>query len=256
MVRLRVHAQVWHGEDISCSTRRWTLAQWLENIDDVLDAREQRGRGLLTAAAWQATLTTFQGASPHGNGDQSKAGAAHGNGDQSNAGAVETAPPKNDDDRVAAVSAAMLARKKRTAADDDDDDDDDESDDEAEDDAPPKRKRKSVPLRTPSKSMKKGMATPMKGKAKAKAATPMNGKAKAKASPKAKASTKEGTWLNEPSIGWERSRRQVMCRTGKSGKDTTLGMKFDDFGGPQKTWKKASEWLEKMMKTYRKAKSK
>ena len=161
---------------------------------------------------------------------------------QSRACAAETlALPSNDADGVDAVSAAMLARP-RTAADGDDEDDDDDSD--PEDAAPPtKRLRKIYAAVTPMKSMPKGKATPKK-----------KGKAAPKKSPKPAAGPAE--WLKPPRIGWEKSRRQVMCRTGKVGPNTNLGITFDEAGGPRAAWKKAEKWLEKTMKEYENAKAK
>ena len=160
------------------------------------------------------------------------------NGAQSRAGAAEKQPPpSNDADGVDAVSAAMLAREKRTAAEEDDD----ESSDDAEDAAPPTKMRKIYPM-TPTRSVKKGKPTPKKGEA------------APKKSPKPAAGPAK--WLKPPRVGWERSRRQVMCRTGKVGPNTNLGITFDEAGGPKPAWRKAKQWLETTMKEYEKAKVK
>ena len=56
---------------------------------------------------------------------------------------------------------------------------------------------------------------------------------------KANATPKSGvkaTWPRKPCIGWEYTRKQVMCRSGKGGSGSTLAMKFADYGGKHKAF--------------------
>ncbi len=57
-------------------------------------------------------------------------------------------------------------------------------------------------------------------------------------------------WPKKPFLSWERSRNQVMCRTGKRGAGSSLAIKFKEAGSAKKAWKKAETWLEKTMKEY------
>ena len=57
-------------------------------------------------------------------------------------------------------------------------------------------------------------------------------------------------WPRRPRIGWERSRDQVMCRSGKSGAGSTKKITFQEAGGEKKAWRLAEKWLEEVMKEY------
>ena len=163
---------------------------------------------------------------------------------ESDAAAGETKRPSSSSaaDDVEKVSSAMLSRKrkgespspkkktKRTVVDE-------ESSESSEESVAP-MKSKKTPLTPTTKTPMKAK----KGTAKDTTATPS--KTEQKKGPKSP------TWPNKPRIGWERSRRQVMCRSGKTGPGTTMAITFDDAGGAKKAWKKAEVWLEKTMKEY------
>ena len=55
-----------------------------------------------------------------------------------------------------------------------------------------------------------------------------------------------------PSISWETSRNQVMCRTGASGPGSTHKITFKEAGGAKKAYALAEKWLEKEMNAYKK----
>ena len=55
---------------------------------------------------------------------------------------------------------------------------------------------------------------------------------------------------NKPTISWETSRNQVMCRTGFSGPGTTHRITFKEAGGAKKAYAMAEKWLAKEMKEY------
>ena len=59
-------------------------------------------------------------------------------------------------------------------------------------------------------------------------------------------------WPKEPFIGWERSRHQVMCRSGRSGPGTTVAIKFEGNGGADGAWAKAKKWLAVEKQKYEK----
>ena len=61
---------------------------------------------------------------------------------------------------------------------------------------------------------------------------------------------KKAAWLNKPSIGWENSRRQCMCRTGKGGPGSSTRILLKEAGGPKNAWKEAQKWLKDAMKKY------
>ena len=54
----------------------------------------------------------------------------------------------------------------------------------------------------------------------------------------------------KPSISWETSRNQVMCRSGFSGPGSTHKITFKEAGGAKKAYALAQKWLEKAMKVY------
>ena len=56
--------------------------------------------------------------------------------------------------------------------------------------------------------------------------------------------------LKKPSISWETSRNQVMCRTGVSCTGTTHKVTFKEAGGAKKAYALAEKWLAKEMKEY------
>ena len=67
------------------------------------------------------------------------------------------------------------------------------------------------------------------------------------------ASTPIKTERKKPSMSWETSRDQVMCRSGFSGRGSTHGITFKEAGGAKKAYAMAEKWLEKEMKEYEKA---
>ena len=60
-------------------------------------------------------------------------------------------------------------------------------------------------------------------------------------------------WKHKPIIGFEKSRKQVMCRSGKCGAGSTYAIKFAGNGGEKVAWKKAEEWLAAAREEYKKA---
>ena len=54
----------------------------------------------------------------------------------------------------------------------------------------------------------------------------------------------------KPTISWEASRNQVMCRTGFSGPGTTHRITFKEAKGAKKAYAMAEKWLAKEMKEY------
>ena len=57
----------------------------------------------------------------------------------------------------------------------------------------------------------------------------------------------------KPTISWETSRNQVMCRSGLSGPGSTHRITFKEAGGAKKAYALAQAWLEKANKEYEKA---
>jgi hypothetical protein len=118
----------------------------------------------------------------------------------------------SDLDGIDAVKARMLARG---------DDDDDAMEEDADESKPLKRPAMSTPLKTPAAS------TPLK-----------------KATPPKKASKPS----KMPTMSWERTRQQVMCRNANG---SCMAIKFKDCGGSEKAaWKQGELWLKKAVKEY------
>ena len=112
----------------------------------------------------------------------------------------------------------MLSRTK----DEDSVGDDDNSDNEE----PKKKKEKKDPKPTDEEPKKKRNTDKKKDpetpRPKAARQTPKSG-VKAK-------------WPRKPCIGFEHTRKLVMCRSGKGGPGSTLATKFADYGGNQKAF--------------------
>ena len=60
-------------------------------------------------------------------------------------------------------------------------------------------------------------------------------------------------WKHKPSIGFERTRNQVMCRSGKCGPGSCYGIPYYGNGGEKGAWKKAEVWLKTALNDYKKA---
>ena len=102
---------------------------------------------------------------------------------------------------------------------------------------------------------KQGEAPAAKAKAKSKAKAAAKSKAIQKqtaASEKSKAVKKQAIKQKsqknkEPTIAWERSRMQVMCRTGQGGPGSSHAVKYEK-GGEDAAWVQAERWLAKERK--------
>jgi hypothetical protein len=66
----------------------------------------------------------------------------------------------------------------------------------------------------------------------------------------AKGSPDKGIWARRPSIGWEMSRKQVMCRSGRGGQNSSHKITFKKAGSPKNAWQQAEKWLANMLKEY------
>jgi len=64
------------------------------------------------------------------------------------------------------------------------------------------------------------------------------------------------TWAHPLNISWERSRQQVMGRTGKGGSGSSVAFKYKTWGGEAKAYKAAQQWLNKQKLEYTLAKKK
>ena len=62
-----------------------------------------------------------------------------------------------------------------------------------------------------------------------------------------------GVWKCKPSIGVERTRKQVMCRSGQLGKGSTHRIQFAGNGGEAGAMKKAKVWLANATREYKAA---
>ena len=51
-------------------------------------------------------------------------------------------------------------------------------------------------------------------------------------------------WQRKPSVSWETSRNQVMCRTGQAGKGHTHRITFAEAGSSKKAWALGEKWLK------------
>jgi len=60
-------------------------------------------------------------------------------------------------------------------------------------------------------------------------------------------------WKHKPIIGFEKSRKQVMCRSGKCGPGSCYAIKFAGNGGEKGAWAKAQKWLAAAREEYKKA---
>jgi hypothetical protein len=60
----------------------------------------------------------------------------------------------------------------------------------------------------------------------------------------------KGIWARRPSIGWETSRKQVMCRSGRGGQNSSHKITFKQAGSPKNAWKQAEKWLADMLIEY------
>ena len=74
----------------------------------------------------------------------------------------------------------------------------------------------------------------------------------AKVEKPAKRVPKSAEWPTPPSIGWEKSRFQVMCRSGKGGPGSSHAILFEGNGGPKGARAKAEDWLREKMAQYKK----
>jgi hypothetical protein len=60
----------------------------------------------------------------------------------------------------------------------------------------------------------------------------------------------KGIWARRPSIGWETSRKQVMCRSGRGGQNSCHKITFKMAGSSKNAWKQAEKWLADMLIEY------
>ncbi len=96
-----------------------------------------------------------------------------------------------------------------------------------------------------NKPEKKETQTKAKGKAKAKS------KAQAKGSPVQKKIHKEKKHKTQPTISWERTRMQIMCRTGSGGAGSSHAIKFTKGKKAEaEAWAKAEKWLQQERKNH------
>ena len=97
-------------------------------------------------------------------------------------------------------------------------------DDISDDEEPNKNNPKKVPKPTDDEPKEKGKQDkrndPETPRPKAAKTTPQ--------------SVAKAQWPRKPCIGFEHTRKQVMCRSDKGGSGSTLAMKFADYGGKQK----------------------
>ena len=123
-------------------------------------------------------------------------------------------------DAAGADMKAVMDKMRSRTKDEDDLGDDDSSDDEE-----PKKKK-------PKKEPKPTDEEPKEKRKKDKRKDPETPRPKAaKTTPQSVAKAK---WPRKPCIGFEHTRKQVMCKSGKGGPRSTLAMKFADYGGKQK----------------------
>ena len=118
----------------------------------------------------------------------------------------------------------MLLRKVRNEEKEDDDKDEDKDEDEGDEDekyAPGSKAKKTTvkekrakPTITKSKKTTKTKTTITKNKL-------------------------HKDWPKPPSISLEKSRNQIMCRSGKSGRGTTQAFKFKDKPSHERAWEQA-----------------
>jgi hypothetical protein len=66
---------------------------------------------------------------------------------------------------------------------------------------------------------------------------------------KPKTNTKS-IWARRPVIGWEFSRKQIMCRSGRGGQNSSHKITFKKAGSPKKAWEQAEKWLADMLIEY------
>ena len=146
-------------------------------------------------------------------------------------------------DSLDAVSNKMMSRKPKVGKAESDQDASDEPSDDGDDEPLPKKKKskKAAPKKAAS-------VTPTKKDKTKKDASPVKPTKKA---PKLKVKKMPAGYAREPSIGWERSRDQVQCRSGKIGPNSCLAIKFADNGGSKGAWKKAEAWLSDAMREYK-----
>jgi hypothetical protein len=93
-----------------------------------------------------------------------------------------------------------------------------------------------------------------KKKLKASAHTPMKKPAAAVTPSKVKEVVLKSVpdnWVKKPSIGWELSRSQIMCRTGRGGPSSSFRISIPEAGSKTAAKKKAGIWLEKQMKLFK-----
>lgn len=122
---------------------------------------------------------------------------------------------------------------------------------EAQDDTeaaqePPAKKRLSIEDST--KAMLQAIenkSEPQKEKAKAKSKAKAKAKAEAKQTVNntANKQVKKTAAKTAPTISWERTRMQIMCRTGFGGAGSSNAIKFEK-GKENLAWKKAEQWLK------------
>ena len=120
-----------------------------------------------------------------------------------------------------AVMDKMLSRTK---------DEDDVGDDDSSDDGEPKKKKQNKDPKPTDEAPKEKSKTDKRKDPE----TPQEPRPKAKATRTTPQSVAKEKWLPKPCIGFEHTRKQVMCRSGKGGPGSTLAMKFADYGGKQK----------------------
>jgi hypothetical protein len=125
------------------------------------------------------------------------------------------------------------AKKKLCDEGGDEDEGEEEGDCDSIDDSSPAVKHKPSSSVTPKPKKKKAMESSKPAKDE-KIVKPKLGKHVAKAA----------AWLRKPSVCWETSRNQVMCRTGQAGKGHTHRITFDEAGSAKKAWALGDKWLK------------
>ncbi len=147
---------------------------------------------------------------------------------------------RNAEDEIEKVKRKMLGRGAKTAAAEKAMSDivSDTEDGDSVDSTAKKTKRKHA------KEKKSTCETPAVKKRPAAALTP-----------KKLTSAGSDDWVRKPSVSYEHSREQVMCRTGKIGPKSTYRITYKDAGSKQLARKAAESWLAKQMKLYKQAPS-
>ena len=133
-------------------------------------------------------------------------------------------------DDLDAVKQRMLNRKRKVP--------DQDEEKEVEEDEESEVEQSAIVAVTPGGRKKRGQQKSSKKKA----------KSKAKGSTDFETTVNSDDFVAKPNISIERSRSQVMCRSGKQGPGSTKKFTFEEYGSQKKAMKAAQAWLSK--KTY------